>query len=207
MINYAKKTFAALLLLMVAAVSNAAVKFSIEDVNIAPGETQTVTVNMENDEPVWQIEFRLALPDGLTPDMTTLKAADRLQGGKLQYNVISRYIDQDGTYRISALALNMESVPAGKGAILTFDVTAAEALAENTKIEFSGVEVLDADIKPETASAEAGDVAKVNTDYTVTANPAEVTLAKVGATAEIEIALENSGACRATSRCPPVSPW
>lgn len=192
MINYAKKTFAALLLMMVATVANAAVKYTIEDLNIAAGETQTVTVNMENDAPVWTFEFRLTLPEGLKPDMNTLKAAERLQGDKLQYYVSSTYIDKEGSYRITAFPLNLEAVPAGKGAIVTFDVKAEDALADNTKIEFSGLQTLNQENKAVEASSEAGDVAKVDNEYTVTANPTEVTLAKADATASVEILLENA---------------
>ena len=192
MINYAKKTFAALLLLMVATVANAAVKYSIDDVNIPVGETQTVAVNMENDVPVWIIEFRLSLPAGLVPNMTTLKVADRL-AGDLQYQVVSRKMDNDGSYRISALPLGMDAVPAGKGAILTFEVTAAPNLADNSQISFSGESALSPENTPEAVSSEAADVAKVNDAFTVTANVEEVMLAKVDATAEIEIALDYNG--------------
>jgi hypothetical protein len=192
MVNYVKKTFAALLLLMMATVANAAVKYTIDDINIPEGDTQTVFVNMENDEPVWIIEFHLTLPEGLTFDENSLKVADRL-AGDLQYQLASRFIDKDGSWRISALPLGLGAVPAGKGAILSFEVTAEASLADNSQITFSGETALDPDNKPETVTSENADVAKVNDDYTVTANTEEVMLAKVDATAEIEIALDYNG--------------
>ena len=185
MINYAKKAFSFALLFMMATALSAAVKFSIGDVNIVAGEKQTVTVNMENDEVVGSIQFYLTLPEGLTADLATVKVTDRLPG----YQVLTKKME-DGRIRFAALAPGLDGVPAGKGGIITFEATAADNLAANTEIAFSGVKATDTKGAAEASAAEDGDVIKVEENF-VLSSSVETVLLQGEDTHEIEILLDN----------------
>lgn len=188
MINFTKKMFAAMMLVMVSAVASAAVNFSIADVNIAPGKTATVAINMQNDAVVRSIQFDITLPAGLTADLTTVTATDRLTG----YTVMPVKTLASGALRFAALApLGGEGAAAGNGAIFTFDVTATDALAANAEIALSGTKATDATGTVEETTEVNGDVVKVNEKYTIS-GPEQVILIGEN-TAEVEIALANDG--------------
>lgn len=120
------KTTKKILLLLVLLLGQQAWAFAenrlyIEDFQIAPGATKTVSVMLENDDPAGTIQFRVVLPSGLSWS-NVAKGTRTSTGYSLSYN------DTDGMVQLGKSA-SADYLTAGEGSVLTFDVTAANNFA------------------------------------------------------------------------------
>lgn len=128
-----KKIFSLLSFLLVAMVSQAEDAFSVAKVNIKPGEVQTVSVNLTNEQETQGVAVDITLPEGLsfvdadgnvlTSNVTGLNSvtfSDRVQG----------FSSKGGNYNKKQDLLrvtmgNGGSMAAGEGEIFTFKIKAA----------------------------------------------------------------------------------
>lgn len=188
MINYAKKAFAAIALMLVATAAQAAVKFTMSELNISAGETKEVTVFMENDEAVWNFQFKLELPAGITA--SDFAKADRAA----KYSLVPTYKKDTNTWSVFALSPNSSTtIAAGKGAVLTFNATASADLATTAEIVLSGVKATDTknESMPE-VTAENGEVNKMQAGIELIASTDSIRLIGGGKTADVEISMKNN---------------
>ena len=125
-------------------------KITVGDFKIAPGETKTVSVSMENDaDNIQSIEFKLSLPAGLeyvteagTNNKQVIKIAlnsDRLPGW-------TKYGSTTGSVTLTT-GVTLKSAVGTSGELFTFQVKANENLAETTTLGITITEVMDADEK------------------------------------------------------------
>ena len=98
--------------------SGAADVMSAQPMTIENGQTQTVTINLDNalNYTAWQFDLRL--PDGLTA--TNLALTSRAGRHTLDASVI-----ENGIIRVLAYSTSLSSIDGHEGAVMTFDVTAS----------------------------------------------------------------------------------
>lgn len=105
-------------------------KLYIEDFAINPGETKTIEVLLENDDPISGLQFDVDMPEGLEfLEGTVQRNPDRITRGShtISFSVLDAYDDIDRfvilenatDYTKSALKMN-------EGALFTIDVRAAK---------------------------------------------------------------------------------
>lgn len=120
-----KRTVFAVLVIMVA-FSAAADRFYIEDFTIAPGESLTLSIQLENQAVYTAFQCDLYMPAGLTIeqedgdyifDLTTRKSRD--------HNIASQ-LQMDGCIRIMSYSPRINAYSGNSGALVTFNVTASE---------------------------------------------------------------------------------
>ncbi len=109
-------------------------KIYLEDFKIAAGETLPIPVMLDNDDPIIGLQFDVELPAGLTYEsivQNTKRALAR------NYTVNAKMVD--GKLRVTLLSRNLVAIPAGKGEIVTIELTADESLALENKMAISNI--------------------------------------------------------------------
>ncbi len=114
-------------LLAVVAIATAAIsatatdRFYVEDFEIMPGETKSVSVMLVNNSSYTGFQCDILMPDGLTADNWSLtdRASDQSFSSRVQ---------EDGALRIVCISMTSSLFEGNEGALLTFDVTASENL-------------------------------------------------------------------------------
>lgn len=100
-------------------------RFYIEDFAIAPGETQTVSIMLDNEIAYTAFQTDIYLPSGLTIeqedgdyifDLTTRKSRD---------HIIASQVQADGAIRVMSYSNRINPFSGNSGALVTFNVTAA----------------------------------------------------------------------------------
>lgn len=181
---------AVLALLGFHATAAAEVKLSIADFVIAPGETKTVEILMENDETnVTDLQFDLTLPANLTYVEGSAAKTDRLNANQ-SLTVVKQ---AGGAYRFLFLSSTRDGFSGTSGAIATFQVTASDVEGDY-EISFSGFKAVAADAStPVTPAPEPADVV-IEAPFEGVAFSTDVTSLTLapGEEAEIPIVLRNS---------------
>ncbi len=111
-------------------------RMSGEDISLMAGETRTVTIELDNTLDYSAFQLDLTLPDGLTASNFTL--TDRAGSHLLNVNTLS-----DGDIRALCYSPTIEMIYGDSGALLTFDVSAAEAV--EGLITVDGIELVTTD--------------------------------------------------------------
>ncbi|MBQ5750905.1 MAG: hypothetical protein IIV86_06215 [Bacteroidaceae bacterium] len=103
-------------------------RFYIENFDIAPGETKTVSIVLDNTGDFVAFQSDVYLPEGLTADNWTLTE-------RKDDHSFSKSNPATGVTRIVAITLTNSSIKGNTGALATFDVTAAEDLTVGTTLD------------------------------------------------------------------------
>lgn len=134
---------------------------SLDGFYVYPGETKTISVTLANTLPVQSLSFEMLLPEGLT--VSNFQKTDREPEN---YSINETTNTTTGAHFILNVTTDSnESIAAGEGAIITFDVTATE------DFEYENAQIVISDIKG--ANAEYTDMVKADSAdgiYTNTAN-------------------------------------
>ena len=119
------------------------------DLSIAPGETKTISMELNSAEPLVSYECLINMPEGLTIDMASFATTDRTVNHKVLKGVRD---NGDIFVGLSAKLTAEDNKFIGEeGAVLTFDVTADESLAESAQILVKDIMTCaQADLQPET---------------------------------------------------------
>ena len=119
------------------------------DLSIAPGETKTISMELNSAEPLVSYECLINMPEGLTIDMASFATTDRTVNHKVLKGVRD---NGDIFVGLSAKLTAEDNKFIGEeGAVLTFDVTADESLAESAQILVKDImSCAMADLQPET---------------------------------------------------------
>ena len=99
-------------------------RFYIEDFTINPGETITVSIQLDNEVSYTAFQSDLYLPKVLTAANFAL--TDR----KNANHTLTATILPDGGIRLLSYSLNLKTYSGNSGALVTFDVTAEEDFVE-----------------------------------------------------------------------------
>ena len=97
-------------------------RLSGDNILLQPGETRQVSIALDNALDYTAFQLDLSLPEGLTASGFSL--TDRARAHTVDANVL-----QDGTTRVLCYSPQLAAIDDSKGALLTFDVTAAAAVA------------------------------------------------------------------------------
>lgn len=149
----------------------------ITDFSIAPGESKTISVLLDNDTTYCALQTDIILPEGLTIDMDDDEYIIDLTSRKAPDHVVSTNMLADGSIRVFVSSQNSRPFNGNSGAILTIDVTAASSfekgniiLTNSVLVEEDGTRHRLAD---ETAKVNGGSITvipgDVNGDGVVTA--------------------------------------
>lgn len=125
-----KKLFNTLMLFAlgcIAAYAQGNNEVTISDFDIAPGQTKTVEVLLNNDDNISSLQFDLTMPEGLEyVEGSAAKVADRITRTSHALKVVKQ---ESGAYRFGLLSTSSTSedseIPGNSGAILTIDVKAS----------------------------------------------------------------------------------
>ena len=102
------------------------------DLSIAPGETKTISMELNSAEPLVSYECLINMPEGLTIDMASFATTDRT----VNHKVLKAVRDNGDIFvgLVAKLTAEDNKFIGDEGAVLTFDVTADESLAESSQI-------------------------------------------------------------------------
>ena len=109
-------------------------RFYIEDFVIAPGETRTVSILLDNEASYTAFQTDIYLPNGLSVeqedgdyifDLTTRKARD---------HNISSQLQVDGAIRVMSYSPSIKAYSGNSGALVTFNVVASEDFGGSASI-------------------------------------------------------------------------
>ncbi len=115
-----KKTIILFAAMVVALGAAATDRFYIQDFTIAPGDTCTVNIMLDNEMAYTAFQSDLYLPDGLTAMNFAL--TDR----KSTNHSFTATVLPDGGIRLLSYSLNLKTYSGNSGALVTFDVIASE---------------------------------------------------------------------------------
>jgi hypothetical protein len=104
-----------------------------EGINLAAGETQTVSIALDNDRDYSAFQLDLSLPEGLTA--SNFQLTDRAGSHAFDVNAL-----QNGSIRALCYSPVMTCINGNEGALLTFDVTATGTV--NGDITVDGIELV-----------------------------------------------------------------
>ena len=103
-------------------------RFYIENFDIAPGETKTVSIMLDNAGDYVAFQSDVYRPEGLTADNWTLTE-------RKEDHSFSKSNPATGVTRVVVITLTNSSIKGNTGALVTFDVTAAEDLTVGTTLD------------------------------------------------------------------------
>ena len=189
----------ALLLTGGVSVASADTTLSVEDFSIAPGETKSVTVNLDTDETgIFLVSADFKLPAGLefvtksanSTKISTTRNAERA-GGDFTVD------GSTNTNRIALTSLSMNTITGTTGAIFTFKVKATSDLASGVStLGISDYKIKKTNGDNITATVKGAKVTKINTaeegEIALAFSPSTLTLAP-GATTSIAVTMDNPG--------------
>lgn len=172
-----KRIFFAMAIAVMAISVSARDRLYITDFSIAPGESKTISVLLDNDTTYCALQTDIILPEGLTIDMDDDEYIIDLTSRKSPDHVVSTNRLVDGSIRVFVSSQNSRPFNGNSGAILTIDVTAASSfekgniiLTNSVLVEEDGTRHRLAD---ETAKVNGGSITvipgDVNGDGVVTA--------------------------------------
>ena len=95
-------------------------RFYIEDFTITPGETVTVSIQLDNETEYTAFQSDIYLPDGLTATNFALTAR------KSSNHSLTATILPDCGIRLLSYSLQLKTYSGNSGALVTFDLTASD---------------------------------------------------------------------------------
>lgn len=153
----------------VALMAAATDRFYIEDFSIAPGETRTVSILLDNDSEFTAFQCDMYLPEGLTAENIAL--TDR----KTSNHTFSTKQIPEGAIRMMSYSMKLKTFSGNSGALVTLDVTASDDFTGPATIALrnlvfttnTGVEIILADEECTVTVASTVMRGDVNDDKTV----------------------------------------
>lgn len=100
-------------------------RFYIEDFTIAPGETQTVSIMLDNETTYTAFQTDIYMPAGLTIEMEDGDYIFDLTDRKSRNHMIASQPQPDGAIRVISYSNRINSFSGNSGALVTFNVSAA----------------------------------------------------------------------------------
>lgn len=100
-------------------------RFYIEDFTIAPGETQTVSILLENEATYTAFQTDIYMPAGLTVEMEDGDYIFDLTDRKSRNHMIASQPQADGAIRVISYSNSINPFSGNSGALVTFNVSAA----------------------------------------------------------------------------------
>jgi len=100
-------------------------RFYIEDFTIAPGETQIVSIMLDNEATYTAFQTDIYMPDGLTIEMEDGDYIFNLTDRKSRDHMIASQPQVDGAIRVISYSNRINPFSGNSGALVTFNVTAA----------------------------------------------------------------------------------
>ena len=185
------------LLLMGGISAQADTKISIEDLSIAPGETKTVNVILDNDRAdLYWVEFNVTLPEGLGFAFTDEAgkrmdvSLNRTRAGR-GFTVAGN--TQDGHILLRSNPSNgvLPAIQGTTGTILSFKVMAGDKVPTVSTIEIKDVAVFDTNNAEVAATAEGGLVSNIQDNDVVLTFGQRSVIAAPGETVNIDVLLTN----------------
>ena len=101
-------------------------RFYIEDFTIAPGETQTVSILLENEATYTAFQTDIYMPAGLTVEMEDGDYIFDLTDRKSRNHMIASQPQVDGAIRVIVYSNSINPFSGSSGALVTFNVTATD---------------------------------------------------------------------------------
>lgn len=123
-----KKTIILFAVMVVALGAAATDRFYIEDFTIAPGETHTMAILLDNETEYTAFQSDVYLPEGFTA--TNFALTER----KNSNHTLTATVLPDGGIRLLSYSLKLKTYSGNSGALVTFDVTASDDFAESAVI-------------------------------------------------------------------------
>ncbi len=99
-------------------------RFYIEDFTIAPGETQTVSIMLDNETAYTAFQTDIYMPAGLTIEMEDGDYIFDLTDRKSRDHMIASQPQADGAIRVISYSNGINPFKGNSGALVTFNVTA-----------------------------------------------------------------------------------
>ena len=100
-------------------------RFYIEDFTIAPGETKTVSILLENEATYTAFQTDIYMPAGLTVEMEDGDYIFDLTDRKSRNHMIASQPQADGAIRVISYSNSINPFSGNSGALVTFNVSAA----------------------------------------------------------------------------------
>ena len=100
-------------------------RFYIEDFTIAPGETQIVSIMLDNEATYTAFQTDIYMPDGLTIEMEDGDYIFNLTDRKSRDHMIASQPQVDGAIRVISYSNRINPFSGNSGALVTFNMTAA----------------------------------------------------------------------------------
>jgi hypothetical protein len=100
-------------------------RFYIEDFTIAPGETQTVSIMLDNETTYTAFQTDIYMPAGLTIEMEDGDYIFDLTDRKSRNHMIASQPQPDGAIRVISYSNSINPFSGNSGALVTFNVSAA----------------------------------------------------------------------------------
>ena len=100
-------------------------RFYIEDFTIAPGETRTVSIMLDNETTYTAFQTDIYMPAGLTIEMEDGDYIFDLTERKSRDHLIASQPQADGAIRVISYSNRINSFSGNSGALVTFNVSAA----------------------------------------------------------------------------------
>ena len=120
-----KRTIIMILTAVVALFAAATDRFYIEDFTIAPGETSTVSIMLDNETAYTAFQIDIYLPEGLTVEQEDGDYIFDLTSRKGRDHNISSQLQVDGSIRVISYSPSIKAYSGNSGALVTFSVTAS----------------------------------------------------------------------------------
>ena len=181
-----KLTLVMLALASMATSAMAEVRLSFEDISLFLGTSAPVTVLMDNDEAdVTNLQFDITLPENVTLDEATIQEKSSILSASQGF----RWAKQnDGAYRFVITSSTRDGFTAAKGALLSFNVIAAEGVAQDAALTISQI-VAEKDGVKLAVAAQPGVINVIQEGVSFDVDPAELT---INGTAQVALSMTNS---------------
>lgn len=109
-------------------------RFYIEDFTIAPGETQTVSIMLDNERTYTAFQTDIYMPAGLTIEMEDGDYIFDLTDRKARDHMIASQPQPYGAIRVISYSNGINPFKGNSGALVTFNITASTDLTGPTTI-------------------------------------------------------------------------
>lgn len=113
-------------------------RFYIEDFTIATGETKTVSILLENEATYTAFQTDIYMPASLTIEMEDGDYIFDLTDRKSRDHMIASQLQADGAIRVISYSNRINPYSGNSGALVTFNVTAAEDFTGSSFIALRG---------------------------------------------------------------------
>jgi len=100
-------------------------RFYIENFTIAPGETRTVSIMLDNEVAYTAFQTDIYMPAGLTIEMEDSDYIFDLTDRKSRDHIIASQLQPNGPVRVISYSPSIKAFSGNSGALVTFSVTSA----------------------------------------------------------------------------------